>query len=195
MRRKKYLPKLHLACANDDLRPMMNHILITKDEIAASDAHVLIIHKTKSFFDEVSIKKMPERFLIHKNQWKEICKAHDSIEFDNNQIIVGYNNEYTISYDIIVESNYIPRDFVGLKVSGSYPNYNAVLPNEKTKKEVGAIAFNPDMINKLISAMFFPYTDVKNIKFEFYGPDRAIIVSPTSQDIEVKALLMPVMIS
>ncbi len=194
MRTKKSLPKIHLACANDSLRPVMEHILITKDEIVASDAHIIVIHKTENIFDEESIKAMPERFLIHKNQWKEICKNHDRLTFKNNQIIVNHNNTYNFCFDISFENDYAPKGYKGY-YAGNFPDYKKVIPT-KFKESVYEIGLNPKLLKNLVDTMFFPYAEVKNIKFTFYGKDRAIIVEPADSSVPtVKGLIMPVMIT
>ena len=55
----KTLPKLHLVCQDySQIRPIMNYILVTKDDVVATDAHVLVIHKTRDLFDEHFINKM-----------------------------------------------------------------------------------------------------------------------------------------
>ncbi len=189
----KTLPKLHLACDTDELRSALTHILITKEEIVATDAHILVIHKTKEFFDEESIKNMPERFLIHREQWKRICIKHIAIKFENNEIQVIYDG-YINSFKIKFENNYDQKKQMGYYL-GKFPAYKNVLLPDSDIKAVENIGIDPDLITKLKSAMFFPYEEVKIMKFTFYGPDRHIIVTPTSHcESKVKALIMPVMI-
>ena len=77
----KTLPKLELCCTDDDLRPALQHVLVTKSDVVATDAHILVVHKTADLFTAEFIDKMPERMLIHKKLWIEMRKKHLRIEF------------------------------------------------------------------------------------------------------------------
>lgn len=173
------LPKLHFACSDDQLRPIFSHILVTKDEIVATDAHILVVFKTKSIFTDQFIHAMPERFLIHKNHWKEMCKRHHQIIFKDNVITV-IQDGYTNIYPIVIE-----RD--GLK----YVNYQAVIPKFEEKKEIDCIGVSFDKIEMLSKSMFFP-NDIKNVKLTFFEKTRSILVNPVNDDNGQFGIIMPI---
>lgn len=175
------LPKLHLVCGDDYIRPITHHILVTKEEICATNAHILIIYKTKDVFSEEFIKNMPKRFLIHSNQWKNFCKKHRAINFVNNCIEVEYP-DYTTSYKVKYEND----DFL-------YPVYNNVLLSESEKCYIGNIGINSDYISILTKAMFYP-SEIPTVKMTFYGEHQHVIITPSIIERDVKGLIMPTML-
>ena len=190
----KTLPKLHLVCQDySQIRPIMNYILVTKDDVVATDAHVLVIHKTRDLFDEHFINKMPDRFLIHMNQWKRICLKHYNIEFDNDEIIVqhhGYQNAFKITME-----GEKPASLLHSYGGFEYPLYNKVLLPDSEIQAVENIGLNPILVDKLTKAMFSPNDATKNLKLTFYGSNRHIMAHPVNSEYSAKALIMPVMIT
>ena len=176
------LPKLHLACAKDALRPVMEHILITKDEIVATDAHILAILKTKDVFSDEFIAEMPERFLIHKSQWKDFYNGAFNFTFKDKAICVHYNG-YEVLHKIKNEGDSI-----------KYPNYDAFIPNQSDTKSLCEIGLNAFSLKTIVEALTFPY-DVKTVKLQFFGANRAILVTPTNVDCNSRGIIMPAMIT
>jgi hypothetical protein len=179
---KNTLPKLHLACSDEELRPVMQHILVTKKEICASDAHILVIHQTKDIFSKEFIESMPAKFLIHKEQWKQICKKHIALKFENGAIEVIYNG-YSIMHKIKTP-----------EINLVYPDYKKIMLKKKDKEDVGEIGISSELLHKLTDAMFYNY-QTKGLKLEFFGQTKHIIVTSSSGESKVKGLIMPIMIT
>jgi hypothetical protein len=173
----KSLPKLHLACSSDELRPVMNHILVTKSDVCASDAHILVNHATSNLFDEEFIASMPDRFLINSKHWQLMCKKHLFVTFDKEMIRVIYSYG-EVYYPIYTE-----------KSIGSYPDFNQVFPKETDKGEVGEIGIKPSLLNRLCLTMRGE-DDLDNLKLTFHGCNRAVVVRLTSNT-NVRGLIMP----
>jgi len=179
------LPKLHLACSDDTYRPVMSHVLITKEETVATNAQILVVHKTKDLFPEQFIDDMPKRMLIHRRFWADICKNHLSIYFNNetNQVEIMRKFKYEnikYFYPIVFESEI-----------GIYPDYTKVFPKkQESKKE---IALNPLLLKNLYKAMN-TYADSTGLKLEFYDNYGAIIAK-LNPDTGVKGMIMPIMIN
>lgn len=179
----KALPKIHLCCANDESRPIMNHVLITKENIVASDAHVLICYKTKAIFPIEFIDAMPERFLIHRNSWRLMTLKHRGIIYKDNSIIIKYEN-YSLSIDLIDESVF----------GGKYPKWESVILKSDDLVAVDKIGINPEFLKKLSRAMFLPNECITNFRLELHDNMRAIMVYPLSENVDAFALIMPVML-
>jgi len=178
------LPKLHYACCSDRLRLTIEHILVTKDEVVATDGNILVVHKTSDIFDSDFISNMPERFLIHRTQWRLFCSNARIISFENNSICVVYDG-YKVNYQISTEEE------IGLK----YPNYNSVFPKKEEVEAIDSIGLNPIKLHNLSQAMFASVSSSKGLKFAFYGKARGVLVTPSDMYNNTRALIMPVMIN
>ena len=175
MNKMKTLPKLHLCCANDELRPAMNHLLVTKEFIVASDSHVLIEFKTSELFDQNFIEAMPERFLIHRENWKMLSVKHHYLLFTDSQIEIIKNGF----------SFFIPA--VREEDIGNFPDYEKVFKVEK-ESITDKIGIKPELLKKLSSAI-----GSQILHLHFNGEARTIIIKSSIEG--VRALIMPAMIS
>src|ERR1700739_1160684 len=95
----EFLKPIHLACSNDDLRPVLSLIEI-KDNIAtATNAHIMIrvnLAKTTELTED-TLKILNGKY-IHKNVWKEIWRC-DKLEFTETNIICHKQDvKYTFDY-------------------------------------------------------------------------------------------------
>jgi hypothetical protein len=183
--KKIRLPKLHVACGNCHLRPAINHIYFSKEEIAATDSHILAILKTADIFDKDFIKNMPKQFLLHKNQWKNFYTGAFNIAFEDNSICAYYYGKgmgiYKIKHEII---NFKEHRF---------PNYKNVLPDESDQKEVDVLGINPFLLNKLLEAIKDPSLGDSTVKLILNGASKAISVSIPGNN--AKGIIMPVILS
>jgi len=182
--KKIKLPKLHYACCSNSLRVTIEYILVTKDEVVATDGTMLVVHKTSDIFDSDFIANMPERFLIHRTQWRLFCNNALAISFENNFICVVYDG-YKVNYPISTEEQ------LGTK----YPKYNAVFPKKEEVEAIDSIGLNHIKLYNLSQAMFSSVSSASGLKFEFYGKTRGILVTPSNSHNNTRALLMPVMIN
>jgi len=183
MKTKIKLPKLHLVCANDQLRPVISHILITKEEVVATDANILVVRRTSELFSEEFIAAMPARILVHKDQWKAFYNGSSDITIEGDIIWVHYE-EHKVSHSVKIEGE-------GL----TYPNYAAIFPVEEDTVEPSEIGFNPFLLKTLAEAMLSPSQTNKGFSFKFYGEDKAIVVRPIDIDNNSKGIIMPITLS
>lgn len=140
MNKMKTLPKLHLCCAYDELRPVMQHVFVSKEDIVSSDSHMLIRFNTEEIFDSEFIEAMPERFLIHAENWKIMAKRHDFIFFKDNKIEVIQSGR-SLFIPIVLEDDL-----------GKYPDYKLVMERlEKTP--IDKIGIKPELLKKLSLAV------------------------------------------
>lgn len=177
--KKVKLPQMHLACANDELRSSMNHVEVTKESVVASNAHVLITHKTEDIFSVEFIEAMPEKFYIHWKHWAQLCKPHLWIEFKDGLIeqgMPGYKNVFKP----VVEPDW------------KYPVWEKIMPSKSDRQPIDRIGINPDFFNIISKALFFP-GDIKKAALSFFSENNAILI--TVSNYESKAILMPVMLN
>ncbi len=173
---KHKLPRIDLACSDDNFRLVMNYILVTKDEIVASNSHILVIHKTNNIFDEQFIDEMPDRFLIHKNNWKLFCKGHHYIIFLDGLIIIRYDG-----YDQTIKPIFEEIEFMTLK----YPDYKKIL---KSKSETGLSNFGLSVKNLTLLSKSM---GCDRLKFEFTQGEYSHLNVSNG---EIKGIIMPIMI-
>ncbi len=166
----KRLPKIHLCCSTDELRPILNYVLLTKENVVATDAHIIIEYKTTELFEERFISDMPERCLIHKENWKILTQRHRHLFIKDSKIEIIFNSR----------NLFIPIETEGK--NGKYPDYNTVF--KLKSKEVKQIGLTPSFLNKLSMVM-----GVRKLDLYFNGETDAIIIKSSNENI--KALIMP----
>lgn len=179
---KTRLPKLHLICSDDSFRPIFNHVLVTKDEICATDAHKLVLHKTDEMFPSEFIHNMPERFLIHREHWKILSKPFEIIKIEGDYITV-YPKLYDLNINHTIKISYESD-------SMKFPDYKAIFPTG-LPVELSAIGLNASKLKDVQDGLIFP-DQVNALKLEFYGEHKAILITATDSDNNGKAILMPV---
>lgn len=174
-------PKLHLACSDDELRPQMEHICIEKEFTFASDAHILVRHKTEEIFDEYFFKSLPDHaILVHKNAVFLMCqKATLKIELSADKKLIQLFRK-----DRSIISFKIPDDL-------KYPNANSVIPDLKDIKPLKQIKFRYDFLHRLGDALG---SDLQILKLSFISDSKSIHVTAAANDYESAiGLIMPVM--
>lgn len=176
-----YFPAMHLVCGNDELRPVFNHVLVTKELIVATNAHVMVWHKTELFFDSEFMELIPVKgFLIHKEDWKKFTGA-----------------SFLVLKDNFIEVNYPKKRSVFIKpeINGEghkYPEWKNVVPdsNDTALKRAG---INPGL---LVLAQKAIGTGKNNLALHFTGEKRAILLRSTDDTYNsyknAAGLLMPV---
>ena len=113
------LPKLHLICSTDDLRPAMQYVKIENGKAIATNAHSLLVTDLTKYIDDKDFN-IPDCY-IHKDAWKQLCSP-SLLSFDlaNGVIELRFKKEEKlIKYKT-------PAEFED-KI-GRYPNYEAVIP-------------------------------------------------------------------
>lgn len=173
---KTLLPKTHLACGTDDLRPIMSHVFIHEGNAVATDAHILVIQNLESctsfkkeFIDQLEGK------LIHRLVWQQCFNAEALFIKDGKLLCI--KKGLRTYYDIETQEN-----------ARRYPDYKNVLPKLKDAKAIQRVSFNAFMLSK-IQTIF----DCINLNLEFIDAHKAISVTPGQADYNQKALIMPVL--
>lgn len=182
MKNKKFIPKIHLACVNDVLRPIFQYVLVTKENIVATNSHLIVKIPTIDIFHKI-IDKLPERCLIHKDVWAQLVNADQIIDFKDDilfYLINGILFCLKVDYE---NSNTIDRMF---------PNYKVVM--ETKKAPVDKIKLRPDFLKKIQDCIFVNEKD-KSLILEFAGNNGGISIRPSDPDNHAKAILMPMMIT
>jgi hypothetical protein len=139
---------LHLATGSDHLRPAMTNVYFEGDYMFATDAHIAVRAKIKTFtnfdFDDDEIKMLDGKF-IHRTKFKTIYNA--------TMVKVERDGILSIGDDILYKFT---------KQDGKYPNLDKLL-NERLQKESCAhslIGLNPKFLDTLHKAMT-PYGEVR----------------------------------
>jgi len=173
-------PKLHLACADDGLRPQMMCVKVEREFTFASDAHICVRHQTSSIFKEEFIKQIPEAgIMIPRKAIYLICQKATvkiSLTDDKKQIQLHRTDESVISFKL-----YSDR---------AYPNANSIYPDMKDCKELSKIGINTGLLLRLSQSMG---CDIPIVKLHFFADNLAIIVTSNHSDYDnVTGLIMPV---
>lgn len=158
--------KLHLACANEPIRPVMSCIYFKDGYAIASNGKILIkacLNEICNFSEEK--KKFLEGKLISAKNFKEIIK-HTIIEIEEDGFHAIYD-DWNIKYKFVT-------------VDMKYPNYNEV--TSQFRPGFAEIELIADAMNARGGIrLHFPKDDSKGIKITFY--DKELSLS--------EALLMP----
>lgn len=178
----------HELCANDDMRPVMSYVFVTRDKVVATDANVMGWQDTTDVFNNYEFERhIPEEgMLIHSEDWKKLHKA-DGLQWKTEGKVIKILHKKKRDELIEVE---MQSDV------GKFPNWEAVVP---TDEPIGipAIGINIDFLSR-IGKFYKPLDSTTSIKMVFSHPNKAIRVSlakPTDKSFEsAKALIMPVMI-
>ena len=171
-------PKLFKVLATDDLRPALNHALLTKEWIVATDGHVLVAHKTTDIFDSYFVESIPEgRHLVTPECLKAMNKAKATYYIKDNSIVVDVKGAISI-YPLIKDGE-----------EYTYPQWENVLPDESHLKVIEAISINPKLLYNAIQAID---PDSHIVRMYFTGGDKAIILkAPSSVYKNCRAIKMP----
>lgn len=179
-------PKIHECLATDELRPAMSYAFVTKEETAATDAHILVVHRTSEIFDDLFIPQIPEGGLfVGKEPLVDLAKK--------DVLKVNFIESHSI-LEVIHQDRYkkLTKRYFDVKmakdVDFQYPKYNSVFPDGQEK--ISGIGLNPAYLNRLCKALGAE----NGVNLQFYGEHRPIIVKPHSSDYPTaKGLIMPVM--
>lgn len=107
------LPKLNLAAAKDEARPLLCNIYINGDEVVATDGHIIIIHE-RSLVE--CIDGLPDKCYIPATEWAELTKEFETARFVESENI------------ILLTDKKGKKRVVSLADDDEvYPNYNALV--------------------------------------------------------------------
>lgn len=185
------LPKMDLVCGSDKYRPNMMHVLLTKDNIVASDANVIVVHSTPRFFEPDFIKDIPEEgILIHRDVWKRLRKTRAlsfKIHPKMNLIEVSvFGSEYPEWF------SYAVRGDVKSKNKLLYPNWELVFASHSVHS-TEKTSFRPRFLEIVSEAM----GGDNEVILTFDNPMKGILVTKRTEldlapELRSKAIVMPI---
>lgn len=173
---KNFKTDLSIACSNDELRPVLQHIIFEDGYVVCTDAHILVKQKLSLHnFNPDEIEQMNGK-AIHKDTFKEIFK-YDMVIVQDGQFVCTKKN--------------VVAKFELKVLEDKYPNYNAVFP--ENAKEVDEIGFDIKIMTKISKISL---SDFGSMRISFYGKERAMLLRGAGLDSnEEKILLMPVLLT
>jgi len=184
----KALPPIHVVCANDELRPVMNYVFITKEHVVASDAHIIAIHIADELFSEEFIDGFPvDEFLIHFEYWKQM--SSNTVDFVCwNKGFIEVHHKKSNKPPIIIK---ITENSVA-KGPGIFPNWQGVMPQGDEFISISEIGISAIKLNTLSKAL----GDPSGLRLSFFGANKGIRVSQLDNCNFLKAygLIIPMMI-
>jgi DNA polymerase III sliding clamp (beta) subunit (PCNA family) len=182
--------KLHLATSKDKIRPVLTKILVTRNEIVATDAHILAMIPVSTIFDLASIELIPEDgILIDSQVWKAVYNAESLhlIQRDGIYLTAYFKNKPALEYR--TETN---------GTGERYPDYKRVIPDhEHAQQQTDVMKLNPKLLENLRQAL----DATAGVKMEFNGHNKGINITPVlergNEDKTAEhgtGLIMPMMI-
>lgn len=171
--------KLHLIINEKCYRDILRYAFLNHDEVCVSDAHALVVHKTKNIFPEVFVASIPDgNWLIPKDVLKKMNTK------GANYMFVGEN----IEIDIKGSKTLHPIKKEDVVSTGNYPAYQSVIPKE-FNGELNQVALNPALLDNIRQAID---PDCEAVQIQFCDAIHAMRVSiPTSYVSDYTAILMP----
>lgn len=179
-------PKLYLAVSDDFLRPVMSHAYVTKEFTYASDAHILVRHRTEEIFNPEFCKDIPEQGvyipsyvlkMIHQS------KVIGLLLINNATQIKLLRKDYNLTFDLPKADDL-----------GKYPDADKLINGNDPVQPLEEIALSPTLLHNLIQAIDHSST----VRMKFKGANKNIICSPNTDAPDypsVKALIMPCLIN
>lgn len=160
---KKALPNIHLASADDELRPALMHIQVLDGIATATNGSIIARMNLKEYstLPEETIRQLTGK-LVHRDVWEAIRDADllevngDIIHFEKDGIKADYN----------IETSYTFPDYAGI--------LEAVANSHFDKKSF--ISFNPEYI--AIARKLFP---AENLIMRFYENHDMMVIFPSGE--------------
>jgi hypothetical protein len=191
------IPKIYQCLADDELRPVMCHAKVTKEETVASDAHILVVHSTADLFPADFITHIPEDGLYFGRSLlmdlsKPSAKNIEMVKLNDGPDLIRVTHELKHIHG--VHRTY--HEFKEVNASSRYyPDYNKVFPEKPSV--VQFVNLKPSYLDRLMKAMA-SHEDTKqgyvNMKMKFYGDGNAIVCTPLSDRYpSCRGLIMPIL--
>jgi len=182
MAKQKLLKPIHLACSDDDMRPILQHIYIDKGCAIATNGNIMVKSDLmeNSLINDQQIVDSLEGKLIHKDVWKDLIKAARITVSEDK--INAYTSGGVIEYPF---AEPMGEDGKPLR----YPNYNTIIPPDSAKQEVAEFGLSSELFAIIGKAL---KTD--RLKCVLNGRNKAICVTPIDT-YEEFAIIMPIDVS
>lgn len=174
MKTKNFRKKISLACSDDDLHPILQHIFFDEGYAIATDARLLLKQSLKdNGFTQDEISIMNGKYL-HAEAFNEIFRC----------------DMVTVSEDGFTCRKGAVKCLIEFSDIGDskYPNWKAFIPYLNTAQPVAAIGINIKLLD-IVNKITLSYT--KALKFTFTAPNRGIIITPIDDGADEMILVMP----
>jgi len=173
------MQRLDLVCGKNELNPSLGYVKINKDEVGATDGHILVIHKTSFLFGENFADCLPgdKDIFVHYSDWKTICKSKVySYEYKDNQILTFDKKDNLV-------------DSVPVQYDVKYPDLHlAVPPLKDCNKTPSVLGINAELLYNLSLGIYSSkkdrlYLDLKCSGLNEDGrPNKAVRVIPIDKN-------------
>jgi hypothetical protein len=173
--------QLHLICS-DGVRPALSYVLITRENMVATNSNVLGVIPTKELFKEDFIKGLPEKgVLLHAEDFEKIIGYAVVIWKDAETIRLRDPKKRDLLIEVIPNA---PEAEKGLK----FPDWEKVVPDEMIcDVPLAEFGFNAELAALLQKALGFP-----DMVLSFSGHARAARVSRHGETFEGRyGIIMP----
>lgn len=206
------IPQIHHCLATDELRPVMQHAFISPKEVAASDAHILVVHSTDDLFPATFVNTIPEEGLFFPRPLLIDLAKPSAIDLqivkisDTGELIMvthqpkGRGQSPYRTYFEFIRGEADGKDEEGEyrtpRNSWVYPAYQKVFPTTKTEP-MENVNLKPEYLLRLEKGMTSSkdrQESLTNVKLIFYGYGKAILVKSLRDTYpSCRGLIMPVM--
>jgi hypothetical protein len=169
MIKSKSLPRIHLACGNDELRPALKHVFINKKHVVATDSHILVKYE-KSVLSNW-IEDIPDECFIEAYQYAKLTKPFLCANYlkESNLIKVLYRNGRKSYVEVLLPKN----------VDFKYPDYDWLFKYDDNLSQSGEINISANLLYILEKSMECTNHGIK-ILFQ-HGEYKPLIVKPYDQ--------------
>ena len=173
--------KMHEACANDELRPVMSHIYFENGFAYAADGYILVKNKLEecSTIEPEQISLLNNK-LLHRDHYKDILK-YDVIEISDEGIEARKGTEKVFFY-------------FASDSTLKYPDAERLLQNTLNRQNVDTsrIGFNLGFLDRLRKSLH----ESDKCEFRFKGDytSTTVILESTSESASI-GLIMPVILN
>lgn len=175
--------KLELACSKDEMRPSINYIKTTRDNIQCTNAHIACMIPTEYVFDEEFIRSISdEGILIHNEDFKKM-RGYDYFVLDGKYIKCKHSKKRDFVFEYETELNV-----------GKFPMIEQVIPDRNTIEpmQLDSIGINADYLKNIQDALGF-----SGLRLTFFGSSKAILINHSQKDCEYPdafGIMMPLML-
>lgn len=178
-------PKLSPILGRQDIRQWMNYVIVYRDYIIATDAHMLVRHKTSTFFEAETIEQIPDDgWKLDRWAVKDLERSSPkdySFDPDKNLLYITFGRtkkkvRYTVQhpelqFETIPDVRHTAQEFIDLK-----------------PKPVPCIAVNAKLLGIVHEAM-----GAASVNLHFAGETKAIVLTPNRSDFkDAIGIVMPV---
>lgn len=176
-------PKLDLVCSNDDLRPVMGCVRVEKEFTYATDAHIIVRHKTSEIFNPLFVETIPGEGINIPSRaialMRKIATKNIALTDDKKQIQLFQVDDSIITYRLNTDN---------------YPKSESLWPDKKDCKPLAEIGLNAKKLNQLSEGL---HSNFGILHLWFFEPTKAILCDTNGNGDYFSAigLIMPVMMN